>query len=106
ISVMLPERARILLSLTLVCGTLIWSRVAGEYLAGRFLGVSDKRKRMISIALLLLTLSPLLSFVSILRVRDEARSFAADWDRQDAELKSAKQNGLIDVTVPQIGDFQ
>src|SRR6185436_1506242 len=31
-SVMLPERARILLSFVFVCGCVAWSRAAGEYL--------------------------------------------------------------------------
>ena len=110
ISVMLPERARILLSLTFVCGTVVWGRAAGEYLAGRLLAISGKSKRNIShaatMALALLIVCSLTSFFSILKLRERARSFAADWDRQDAELKMAKQSGITDVTVPQIGDFQ
>jgi hypothetical protein len=46
------------------------------------------------------------SFFSVLGVRAEARSFAADWDRQDSELKNAKQSGLTDVAVEQVGDFR
>jgi hypothetical protein len=108
-SVMVPERARILLSLVFVCGTLLWSRAAGEYLAGR-LSISPKSKlllaKMANLALLLLILSPLASFTSILGRRTEARHFAADWDRQDLDLRAAKQSGVKDVVVPQIGDFQ
>jgi hypothetical protein len=110
ISVMLPERARILLSLILICGTVVWSRAAGEYLAAKLLTVDSKSRQTISaaatVALLLVTLAPVISFVSILRIRDQARSFAADWDRQDSELKTARQSGVTDVMVPQIGDFQ
>jgi hypothetical protein len=110
ISVMLPERARILLSLIFICGTVVWSRAAAEYLAGKLLTISWKRKQIISISaslcLLLLTLSPLISSFSILTIREKARSFAADWDRQDSQLRAAKQNGVADVTVQQIGDFQ
>jgi len=108
-SVMLPERARILLSFVFVCGTLVWGRAAGEYLAGKLLPARNTKK-LISLAataaLLLLIVSPQMSFFSTLRLREEARSYAADWDRQDAELKTAKQNGVTDVVVPQIGDFQ
>ena len=103
-SVMLPERAQILLSFVFVCGTLVWSRAAGEYLA------SSNAKNIVSlgagVALLLVILSPLMSFFSNLGLRDEARSYAADWDRQDSELKTAKQTGVTDVVVRQIGDFQ
>jgi hypothetical protein len=110
ISVMLPERARILLSLIFVCGTLVWSRALAEYLARKLLFISQKGKQTISasatVLLLLLTLSPLISCFSIFTIRDEARRFAADWDRQDSQLKTAKQNAIGDVTVEQIGDFQ
>jgi uncharacterized protein DUF6056 len=110
ISVMLPERARILLSLIFICGTLVWSRALAEYLAGKLLSISQKRKQTISasatVLLLLLTLSPLISCFSIFTIRDQARRFAADWDRQDSQLKTAKQNAIGDVTVEQIGDFQ
>ena len=110
ISVMLPERARILLSLIFICGTLVWSRALAEYLAGKLLSISQKGKQTISasatVLLLLLTLSPLISCFSIFTIREQARSFATDWDRQDSQLKTAKQNGIADVTVEQIGDFQ
>jgi Family of unknown function (DUF6056) len=109
-SEMLPERARILLSFIFVCGTLVWSRAAGEYLAGELLPISRDNKNMVSltagVAILLLILSPLMSFFSTFGLREEARSYAADWDTQDSELKSAKQNGIAHVAVRQIGDFQ
>lgn len=110
LSVMPPERARIVLSLIVVCGTVIWSWYAGKYVAGELSMVSDKAKHILSlgatVALLILTLCPLLSFFSIFGLREKARSFAADWDRQDSQLKMAKRTGPSDVTVPQIGDFQ
>jgi len=107
---MVPERARILLSMVLVCGTVIWSCVAGEYLAQDLLVVTSKVRQIIlataAVTLLLLTVSPLISFFSNLAIRDKARSYAADWDRQDSELKAAQQNGVADLQVKQIGDFQ
>jgi hypothetical protein len=110
LSVMIPERARILLSLIVVCGTVIWSCFAGKYVAGKLSTVSYKAKHALSlgasVALLILTLCPLLSLFSIFGLREKARSFAADWDTQDSQLKIAKQTGTSDVTVPQIGDFQ
>lgn len=110
ISVMLPERGRILLTLVFICGTVVWSRAAGEYLAEKLRRVSLEGRQNISaaatVALLLLMLCPLISFLSIVGAREKARSFADDWDRQDAQLKTAKQSGITDVTVPQIGDFQ
>ncbi|HEV8429012.1 MAG TPA: DUF6056 family protein [Pyrinomonadaceae bacterium] len=110
LSGMLPERAQILLTHIFICGTVIWSLAAGQYLAERLGMMSHKTKDTLSlvatVAMLFLTLSPLLSFFSILGLRDKARSFAADWDKQDAQLKLAKQSGISDVTVPQIGDFQ
>lgn len=109
-STMVPERARILLSMVLVCGTMIWSCVAGEYLAQDLLVVTSKVRQIIrataAVTLLLLTVSPLISFFSNLAIRDKARSYAADWDRQDSELKAAQQNGVADLQVKQIGDFQ
>ena len=110
ISVMLPERAQILLSVVVVCGVVLWSRIAGEYLAANLLTISSTMRRNISmtatILLMLLMFSPLISFFSILGMGDEARSFAADWERQDSALKMAKGSGVTDVIVPQIGDFQ
>ena len=110
ISVMLPERARILLSLIFICGTLVWSRAAAEYLAGKFATIGDERKQFISasasVLLLLVTLAPLISCFSTVKISEQARSFAADWDRQDSQLKAARQSGVADMTVPQIGDFQ
>ena len=110
ISVMLPERALILLCLVLVCGMLIWSRAASEYLLGQLVTVSPKTMQRASVAataaLLLLVLFSQVSFFSILGTREKAHSYAADWDRQDSELKSAKQSGVTDVAVQQIGDFQ
>jgi hypothetical protein len=88
----------------------VWSHVAGEYLGGKLITISPKSKQIIpsltTVALLLLTIPPQVSLFSILGIRESARSFAADWDRQDAELKTAKQSGVTDVTVQQIGDFQ
>lgn len=110
ISEMLPERARILLSFVFVCGTFVWSYAAGEYLLGRLLmirpNIGPSLSRLATVALLLLILGPMVSFFSILAARESARAFAADWDRQDAQLKTAKQRGLTDMTVPQIWDFQ
>jgi hypothetical protein len=109
ISVVLPERAQILLSLIFISGTLVWSRAVGEYVAGNLAAVSNKGLHLISISttslLLLITLAPLTSCFSILRIREQARGFASDWDRQDAQLKVAKQSGATDVTVQQIEDF-
>jgi hypothetical protein len=107
--VMLPERAQSLLSLIFVCGTALWGRAAGEYLAGKLLTRHENKQRISRIAmlaLLLLVLSPLVSFFSIFGLRQQALGFAADWDKQDSELKTAKQRGVTDVVVPQIGDFQ
>jgi hypothetical protein len=110
ISVMLPERARILLSLIVICGIVVWSRAAAEYLVTELRRISWKGKEIISIGattlLVCLAMSPLVSCFSIFTIREQARSFAADWDRQDSQLKAAKQDGIADVTVPQIGDFQ
>src|SRR6185436_5663438 len=100
----------ILLCLILVCGMLVWSSAANEYLLPRLLTVSPKIRSTASVgatlALLLLILFSQISFFSILGTREKARGFAADWDRQDSELKTAKQNGVTDVAVQQIGDFQ
>ena len=106
LSVMPPERALILLCLILVCGMLVWSRAASEYLLGRFVTVSPKIRLASIVALLLLVLFSQFSFFSIVGTRAKARGFAADWDRQDQELKTAKQNGVTDLAVQQIGDFQ
>ena len=108
-SVMLPERARILLSFLLVCGTLIWGRAAAEHLVERLLTQREKIRKLTfvaNVAAFLLIAFPLTSFFSIVRIREQARNFALDWDRQDSQLKAAKKNGIEDVTVPQIGDFQ
>ena len=106
LSVMPPERALILLCLILIGGMLVWSRAAGEYLLGRFVTVSPKIRLASTLVLLSLVLFSQLSFFSILGTRAKARGFAADWDREDSELKTAKQNGVTDVAVQQIGDFQ
>ena len=106
-SVMLPERARILLSLTFVCGTVVWSRAAGEFLLTK---LRYDMKQMIrtgsALLLMLMIVAPLVSFISTLGMREQARAYAADWDRQDIELRAARQKGINDVAVQQIGDFQ
>src|SRR6185369_5950029 len=48
ISVMLPERARILLSLIFICGTVVWGRAAAEYMAGKLATIDYQRKQFIS----------------------------------------------------------
>jgi hypothetical protein len=110
ISVMLPERARILLSLIVICGIVVWSRAAAEYVAIKLHRIGWNDKQIISIyatiLLVCLVMFPLVSGWSIFTIRKQARSFADDWDRQDSQLKTAKQNGIADVTVPQTGDFQ
>ena len=107
ISVALPDRSRILLSLVFIFGIMFWSWATGEYLVAKLPERSyEKISLAATVALWLMIVPPLISFGSILAVRDEAQSFAADWDRQDAELRAAKQNGVSDVTVPQISDFQ
>jgi hypothetical protein len=110
ISVMLPERARILLSLIVICGIVVWSRAAVEYVAIKLHRIGWNDKQIISIyatiLLVCLVMFPLVSGWSIFTIRKQARSFADDWDRQDSQLKTAKENGIADVTVPQTGDFQ
>ena len=49
---------------------------------------------------------PLASCVSTFALRERARAYAADWDRQDEELRAAKDGGARELTVEQIGDFQ
>jgi hypothetical protein len=108
-SVMLPERARILLSLLFVCGTVAWSRAAGEFLLATRLPLRYNMKTMrtgSTLLLMLMIVAPLVSFISTLRMREQARAYAVDWDRQDTELRSARQRGVNDVAVEQIGDFQ
>jgi hypothetical protein len=109
-SVMLPERARILLSLTFVCGTVIWSHAAGEFLLSGRLPMNNKVKQIMRVGstllLILIIVFPLVSFVSTFALCEQARSYAADWDRQDAQLRAAKRDGVLDVEVQQIGDFQ
>ena len=105
ISTMLPERAQILLSVIFVCGTVVWSRAAGEYVTGYLLPIRHVPV-LTTATLLLLILWPQISFFSVLGLRDKARSYANDWERQDSELKTARKTGVTDVVVPQIGDFQ
>ena len=45
----------------------------------------------------------MISLFSNLAIRDKAHRYAADWDRQDSELKAAQQNGVADLQVKQIG---
>jgi Family of unknown function (DUF6056) len=107
---MLPRRAQVLLSFTLVCGAAVWGRAAGEYAALALPFISQNAERLVrpgSILLLLLMLAcPVASCVSTLALRERARAYAADWDRQDKELRTAKDSGVQELTVEQIGDFQ
>src|SRR6185369_16088298 len=62
ISVMLPERARILLSLIVICGIVVWSRAAAEYLAAQLRGISWRGKQIsisATVLLVCLAMSPL-----------------------------------------------
>ena len=109
-SVMLPERARILLSLTFVCGTVVWSRTAGEFLLATLLPLRYNVKQTVhtgsTLLLMLMIVAPLVSFISTLEMREQARAYAADWDKQDTELRAARQRDVNEVVVQQIGDFQ
>lgn len=110
ISLMLPERAQILLSLIVICGIVVWSRAAAEYVAIKLQRISWNDKQITSISTTILVMCliifPLVSSLSIFTNRKQARSFADDWDRQDSLLKAAKHEGIANVSVPQIGDFQ
>lgn len=108
-SVMLPERSRILLGLIFACGAVLWSRAAGELLAAALpidLGVKRIICMVSTMLLVLTSIHPLVSFVSIFEKRYQARAYAADWDREDSEIRAAKETGVQDVAVEQIGDFQ
>ena len=60
-----------------------------------------------SVLLLALMLAcPVASSVSTFALRERARAYAVDWDRQDEELRAAKEGGVRELTVEQIGDFQ
>ena len=82
----------------------------GEYAARALPFISRNAERLVrsgSILLLLLMLAcPVASCVSILALHARARAYAADWDRQDKELRAAKDSGVQELTVEQIGDFQ
>ncbi|MFL6207441.1 MAG: DUF6056 family protein [Pyrinomonadaceae bacterium] len=109
-STMLPRRAQVLLSFTLVCGTVVWGRTAGKYAAGSLPFISRHAERVVragSMLLLLIMLAcPVASGVFTLALRARARAYAADWDRQDQELRTAKDSGVQELSVEQIGDLQ
>lgn len=109
-SAMLPRRAQVLLSFTLVCGAVVWSRAAGEYAVVALPFISRNAERLArlgSILMLILMLAcPVASCVSTFALRARARAYAAAWDRQDKELRTAKDGGVQELTVEQIGDFQ
>ena len=109
-SLMLPERARILLCFTLVCGAVVWGHTAGASCRAALRDAHARAGRRATdcaaIALALLIASPVASCVSLFGLRGKARAFAEDWDRQDEEMRAAKSRGETDLTVEQIGDFQ
>jgi hypothetical protein len=106
-SVMLPERSQVLLSFTLVCGTVVWGHSAGTHcrVASPFIG-----RRVVlfgsTLALIAMITLPVASGASIFGLRSRARAYAADWDRQDEDIRAAKNGGARELTVEQIGDFQ
>ena len=109
-SVMLPERARVLLSFTLVCGAVVWGCAAGEFCLDAWPFVGRNTERVVRagsfLLLALMFICPVASCISTFTLRERARAYAADWDRQDEELRAAKEGGVRELTVEQIGDFQ
>jgi hypothetical protein len=110
-SVTLPERAQVLLGFTFVCGVVAWGAAAGAHcgaVASPF--VSRNAGRVVPfgsfLLLILMIAGPVATCVSTFALRGRARAYAADWDRQDEELRAAKESGASEVTVDQIGDFQ
>jgi hypothetical protein len=109
-SVMLPERSQVLLSFTLVCGAVVWGHSAGTHCRMALPSIVQNAGRVAlfgSTLLLILTIIlPVASGASMFGLRGRARAYAADWDRQDEEMRAAKNRGARELAVEQIGDFQ
>jgi hypothetical protein len=109
-SVMLPDRSQVLLSFTLVCGAVAWGHSAGKFcrIALPVAGPDGSSVVPLCLSLMLILLSafPIASCVSTFGLRGRAIDYAADWDRQDEEIRAAKNGGARELTVEQIGDFQ
>lgn len=109
-SVMLPERSQVLLSFTLVCGTVVWGHSAGTHCRIPLPSIDQNVGRVAlfgsTLALILMITLPVASGASTFGLRARARAYAADWDRQDEDIRAAKNRGARELTVEQIGDFQ
>jgi hypothetical protein len=109
-SVMLPARSQVLLSFTLVCGTVVWGHSAGTHCRVALPFISQNVGRVAlfgpTLAPILMITLPVASCASTFGLRARARAYAADWDRQDEEMRAAKNRGARELTVEQIGDFQ
>jgi hypothetical protein len=106
----IPGRARIIPQLVFILTAACWSYFAGIALSRRF----STRLQTPSIGLtagyvvvaVLLFLPPLLAIQRTLKLVPKASASASAWDQTDREIRAAKAQGQIDLTIPVVEDIE
>lgn len=105
----LPGRAHMIPQFILVCATIYWGYLAGTTLLARFSIFRRKGWPLIacSIVVAILVLSvPLVAIQRTLSLVPRARESASIWDQMDQDIRAAKAQGILDLTVPAVDDIE
>lgn len=105
----LPGRAHMIPQFILVCATIYWGYLAGTALSAH--SSIFRRKgwplTACSIAVAILVLSvPLVAIQRTLSLVPRARESASIWDQMDQEIRAAKAQGRLNLTVPVVDDIE
>ncbi len=106
----IPGRARIIPQFVFILTTACWSYFAGTALSKRFstrLQIPSKglTAGYVVIAVLLF-LPPLLAIRRTLKLVPKASASALSWDQTDREIRAAKAQGVMDMTIPVVDDIE
>lgn len=107
----LAERARFIPQFVFVTTAICWSYLAGRLLSKRLVSVDKPQRSWLmtpgfTVALLVVFLAPVLSTVRTLKLVPGARQGAAIWDQMDVEVRAAKSQGQMNLTVPALDDVE
>ena len=104
----LPGRAHVIPQFILVCATIYWGYLAGVALSDRF-SVCRRRSGLLAALIVVVVLALSVTLVAIRRTLSlvpRARESAAIWDQTDQEIRAARAQGILDLTVPAVDDVE
>ena len=95
-----PPRTLIIFSFILVASVLYAGLMAGKWLSGRNMGSARFRWGLLACVGVSVVVSTAINAKALYDSRDIYRSFAQRWDRANAQILQAKNNGEESVTIP------